>query len=77
MLREIKDTAEEARSQTNVEMWEIVVDHMDRMQKHMESVRFRHDALFRHASHSAHREEAAVNFAEENRPHLLERRLLH
>ncbi|MBZ5686106.1 MAG: hypothetical protein LAP86_13825 [Acidobacteriia bacterium] len=34
----IKDSAEKARWQTNVDMWERVVTHMDRMQKNMESM---------------------------------------
>jgi hypothetical protein len=34
----IKDPAEKARWQTNVDMWGTVVTHMDRMQKHMESM---------------------------------------
>ena len=34
----IKDTAEKARWQTNVDMWETVVNHMGRMQKNMESM---------------------------------------
>jgi hypothetical protein len=34
----IKDSAEKARWQTNVDMWEVVVNHMDRMQTHMESM---------------------------------------
>jgi hypothetical protein len=34
----IKDAAEKTRWQTNVDMWETVVTHMDRMQKTMESM---------------------------------------
>ena len=34
----IKDPPEKARWQANVDMWETVVSHMDRMQKQMESM---------------------------------------
>jgi hypothetical protein len=37
-LLTIKDTNEMARWRNNVDMWEVMVGHMDRMLKHMESM---------------------------------------
>ena len=37
-LLTIKDTNELSRWRNNVDMWETVVTHMDRMQKNMESM---------------------------------------
>ena len=34
----IKDPAEKARWQANVDMWETLVGHMEQMEKHMESM---------------------------------------
>jgi hypothetical protein len=38
LVAAIKDSTEKGRWQNNVDMWEALVGHVERMQKHMESM---------------------------------------